>query len=110
MPELIAPHGGELVDLLVDEARAAELKGLSLDWPSWDLTDRQMCDLELLLNGGFSPLRGFLAGPTTSRWSARDAARGRDAVADPDHPRHARGSRRTARTRVGAWRCAIPRA
>jgi len=30
------------------------------DWPSWDLTDRQLCDLELILNGGFSPLSGFL--------------------------------------------------
>ncbi len=61
MPELIAPHGGELVDLLVDDARAAELKGLSLELASWDLTDRQVCDLELLLNGSFSPLRGFLS-------------------------------------------------
>ncbi len=32
------------------------------DWPSWDLTDRQLCDLELILNGGFSPLSGFLTG------------------------------------------------
>jgi len=58
---LIPPHGGELVDLIVDPDRAAELRDASRDWPSWDLTDRQMCDLELLLNGGFSPLRGFLA-------------------------------------------------
>ncbi|NOY56955.1 MAG: bifunctional sulfate adenylyltransferase/adenylylsulfate kinase [Actinobacteria bacterium] len=58
---LIKPHGGELVDLLVDEARAAELKEASRDWPSWDLTDRQVHDLELLLTGGFSPLRGFMA-------------------------------------------------
>jgi sulfate adenylyltransferase len=57
---LIAPHGGELVDLIVDEARSEELKKHSLEWPSWDLTERQICDLELLLNGAFSPLRGFL--------------------------------------------------
>jgi len=61
MPErLIQPHGGTLVNLYVDEARATELKEQSRDWPSWDLTPRQFCDLELLMNGGFSPLRGFL--------------------------------------------------
>src|SRR3954462_6363151 len=52
---LIEPHGGELIDLLVDADRAAELKTASRDWPSWDLTPRQLCDLELLMNGGFSP-------------------------------------------------------
>lgn len=57
---LIDPHGGELVDLLAAPARAAELRALSRDWPSWSLTPRQLCDLELLLNGAFSPLRGFL--------------------------------------------------
>ncbi len=61
MPDsLIAPHGGALVDLIVEPARAAELKARSRDWPSHDLTPRQMCDLEMLINGGFSPLRGFL--------------------------------------------------
>ncbi|MCP5081515.1 MAG: bifunctional sulfate adenylyltransferase/adenylylsulfate kinase [Alphaproteobacteria bacterium] len=30
------------------------------DLRSWDLTDRQICDIELLLNGAFSPLSGFL--------------------------------------------------
>ena len=40
---------------------ASELKAQSREWPSWDLTARQICDLELLLNGGFSPLRGFMS-------------------------------------------------
>ena len=57
---LIAPHGGELVDLTLDEGNAAELKARSKDFPSWDLTSRQIRDLELLLSGGFSPLRGFM--------------------------------------------------
>ncbi|MDR9450814.1 MAG: bifunctional sulfate adenylyltransferase/adenylylsulfate kinase [Acidimicrobiia bacterium] len=57
---LIEPHGGALTDLMVDQARADELKGISRDWPSLDLGDRQICDLELLLNGGFSPLTGFM--------------------------------------------------
>ncbi len=58
--QLIAPHGGTLVDLIVDEARAEQLKAESRDWKSWDLTDRQVCDFELIANGGFSPLTGFL--------------------------------------------------
>jgi len=57
---LIVPHGGKLVTLLVEPERAAELKAGSRDWPSWDLTPRQLCDLELLLSGGLSPLDGFL--------------------------------------------------
>lgn len=57
---LIAPHGGELINLVATPERSAELKAHSREWPSWDLTARQICDLELLMNGGFSPLRGFM--------------------------------------------------
>jgi sulfate adenylyltransferase len=57
---LIAPHGGELIDLIAQPERITELKAQSREFPSWDLTGRQLCDLELLLNGGFSPLRGFM--------------------------------------------------
>ena len=61
MPDhLISAYGGALVDLLVDEKRRLELKAQSREWPSWDLTQRQLCDLELLLTGGFSPLASFM--------------------------------------------------
>jgi sulfate adenylyltransferase len=57
---LIPAHGGELIQLIAPSERRAELKAHSREWPSWDLTARQLCDLELLLSGGFSPLRGFM--------------------------------------------------
>ena len=57
---LISPHGGELVNLIVEPDRATELKSHSREWSSWDLSARQICDLELLMSGGFSPLRGFM--------------------------------------------------
>ncbi len=61
MPDhLIAPHGGELVQLIAGEDRQRMLRNESVDWPSWNLTPRQLFDLELILGGGFSPLRGFM--------------------------------------------------
>ena len=54
------PHGGALKELYLDE-RAAEAEQLAAgDFPSWSLTERQLCDLDLLCNGAFSPLTGFL--------------------------------------------------
>ncbi len=54
------PHGGVLTERLVSPAEASvwrkqkTLKGL------WPLTTRQLCDLELIVNGGFSPLKGYM--------------------------------------------------
>jgi len=53
-------HGGTLVDLLVGEKRAAELKALSMGLPDILLNDRKLCDFELLATGAFSPLTGFM--------------------------------------------------
>ena len=57
---LIEPHGGALVDLMATPERVEELKVVAQEAPSWTLTGRQGCDLELILNGGFSPLTGFM--------------------------------------------------
>ena len=54
------PHGGELKDLYLNEAAAEEEQNKAGDYLSWDLTARQLCDLDLLTNGAFSPLDGFL--------------------------------------------------
>lgn len=47
-------------ELLTPEGRREELAERAARLPSWDLTRRQGCDLELLLSGGFHPLAGFL--------------------------------------------------
>ena len=54
------PHGGTLRQLYIDAAAVAEEKARARDYQSWDLSDRQLCDIELLLNGAFSPLEGWL--------------------------------------------------
>ncbi|RLA27249.1 MAG: sulfate adenylyltransferase, partial [Gammaproteobacteria bacterium] len=54
------PHGGELKNLYLNETETEQEKKQGRDYKSWDLTERQVCDIELLLNGAFSPLEGFL--------------------------------------------------
>lgn len=54
------PHGGELKNLYLTEQAVEAEKTRARDIPSWDLSMRQLCDLEMLLNGAFSPLEGFM--------------------------------------------------
>jgi sulfate adenylyltransferase len=63
LDHLMVPQGGKLVDLIVPEERREVLKDLSLHIPSIVLSERQLCDLELLMNGAFSPLVGFMTQP-----------------------------------------------
>jgi len=55
------PHGGVLKDLVErDHHLHAELKAEVATLPEIILTERQLCDLELIISGGFSPLEGFM--------------------------------------------------
>ncbi|MGH8243112.1 MAG: adenylyltransferase, partial [Steroidobacteraceae bacterium] len=54
------PHGDVLKQLYLTESAAEQEKQRARDYRSWDLTARQLCDVELILNGAFSPLEGFL--------------------------------------------------
>jgi sulfate adenylyltransferase len=57
-PGLIQPHGGSLVDLMVPaDQREAVRTGVDRVVAC---SDRNACDVELLVVGGFSPLRGFM--------------------------------------------------
>jgi len=66
-PDLVpgrTPHGGALNDLVLKGAELTELKARSVFLPSLTLTHRQLCDIELLMNGGFSPLTQFMDSAT----------------------------------------------
>jgi sulfate adenylyltransferase len=59
-----APHGGILKDLSARDApRHIELTAEAEKLPAIVLTERQLCDLELILSGGFSPLEGTIYSP-----------------------------------------------
>ncbi|MFA7434406.1 MAG: bifunctional sulfate adenylyltransferase/adenylylsulfate kinase [Gemmobacter sp.] len=54
------PNLAPVPELYVSYESAQKLKTEAGQLPSWDLTPRQICDLELLMNGGFHPLKGFM--------------------------------------------------
>ena len=55
---VIAPYGGTLVDLMVPQAEQKAVKDSASK--TLECSDRNACDVELLVVGGFSPLRGFM--------------------------------------------------
>ncbi|KAL1896275.1 Sulfate adenylyltransferase [Ceratocystis pirilliformis] len=56
-----APHGGILKDLFARDApRHDNLAAEAEVLPALVLSERHLCDLELIMNGGFSPLEGFM--------------------------------------------------
>ena len=57
---LIKPHGGNLINCYCDQNESQQYKNNAVNYISHTLTDRQLCDLELILNGAFSPLDGFM--------------------------------------------------
>ena len=56
----VLPNLAPVPELYVSHDSAQKLKAEAGSLPSWDLTPRQICDLELLMNGGFHPLKGFM--------------------------------------------------
>src|SRR5579859_4228719 len=60
MSQLIAPHGGELVVNMADEAERAALRERAKDLPQVRVGSRQLADLEMLAIGAYSPLGGFM--------------------------------------------------
>jgi sulfate adenylyltransferase len=58
--ELISPYGGKLVDLVVEGDEREELLEKSSRLPSIQISQRALCDLELLATGAFSPLDRFM--------------------------------------------------
>src|SRR3989304_10426504 len=58
--KLITPYGGKLVNLVVDEKEREELIAYSAQLSSIKITMRNLCDLERLATGRFSPLTTFM--------------------------------------------------
>jgi sulfate adenylyltransferase len=58
---LVTPYGGELVNLVIEDEERADLTQKANTFPSIQLSNRSLCDLELLATGGFSPLDRFMS-------------------------------------------------
>jgi sulfate adenylyltransferase len=57
----VQPHGGKLINRYADPSRAAELLDRCGRLKSWQLTERELSDLEMIASGALSPLTGFMS-------------------------------------------------
>ena len=60
MDQLITPYGGPLVDLIASPARAEALRQEAFSLPSLDLDWQQLCELEMLMTGAYSPVSAYM--------------------------------------------------
>lgn len=60
-PNISIANFAPIPELFVSYDGSQKLKVEAADLVSLDLTPRQVCDMELLMNGGFNPLKGFLS-------------------------------------------------
>jgi sulfate adenylyltransferase len=68
--ETIAPHGGTLVNLLMDAAEAERATEQAEHLPKLSVGTRELSDLEMLAVGALSPLSGFVG--QKDYWSVID--------------------------------------
>ncbi len=59
--QLIAPHGGNLVDRTVSGDEAAALAAEAAGLPRVRMTEKQTADLDMIASGALSPLTGFMS-------------------------------------------------
>ena len=59
--QLIAPHGGNLVDRTVSGDEAAALAAEAAGLPRVQMTEKQTADLDMIASGALSPLTGFMS-------------------------------------------------
>lgn len=57
---LIEPYGGKLIDLLVPFEERDEWHAYAANLPRVQISLRNVCDLELMATGGFSPVQRFM--------------------------------------------------
>ena len=63
---IIAPYGGKLVNLVVTGKEREELIAKSSLYPSIQISQRALCDLEMMATGGFFAITSRLATPVAS--------------------------------------------